>query len=58
MTCAALVRVCILGVARYLNSSGCVAIEGVDDGEELKIMVNAMNGLGFTDGEHALLPFF
>jgi myosin heavy subunit len=35
----------------YLNMSGCLAIEGLDDGEELKSMVAAMNGIGFTDQE-------
>jgi myosin heavy subunit len=34
---------------RYLNTSGCIAIEGVDDHEELKAMIRALNGLGFTD---------
>jgi myosin-5 len=36
---------------RYLNKSGCTAIDGVDDEKELATMVAAFNGLGFTDDE-------
>jgi len=35
----------------YLNTSGCLTIDGLDDAEELKTMVAAMNGVGFTEEE-------
>ena len=38
---------------RYLNTSGCTTIDGMDDEKELAAMIAAFNGLDFSDDERA-----